>query len=86
MNFSRNIYVAANSTIYATGINAFWCPSDATMSRSSTSVGSAPTTSMAVHFTSYGGCTGTWDPEPAFYGAYTIPPALPEAGGMARSH
>jgi prepilin-type processing-associated H-X9-DG protein len=32
-----------------------------------------------VRFTSYAGCTGTWDPEPAFYGAYTTPPALPQS-------
>ena len=81
VNFSRNIYVAANSTIYGTGINAFWCPSDATISRSYITGFGTDFTSVAVHFTSYGGCTGTWDPEPAFYGAYTTPPTLPEAGG-----
>ena len=28
MNFSRSIYSAANSTVYATGSATLWCPSD----------------------------------------------------------
>jgi prepilin-type N-terminal cleavage/methylation domain-containing protein/prepilin-type processing-associated H-X9-DG protein len=80
MNFNRNIYVAANSTIYATGLSALWCPSDPTIQRVLiTSLGADNAGTSAVRFTSYGGCTGTWDPEPANYGAYTTPPALPES-------
>ena len=78
MNFSRNIYTAANSTIYATGLSALWCPSDPTISRAIVINVGGDAASEPVHFTSYAGCTGTWDPEPAFYGAYTTPPTLPE--------
>ena len=83
VNFSRNIYVAANGTIYATGLSALWCPSDPTIQRSFNAYIGAdlPTGYEIVRFTSYAGCTGTWDPEPAFYGAYTVPPQLPESGG-----
>jgi prepilin-type N-terminal cleavage/methylation domain-containing protein/prepilin-type processing-associated H-X9-DG protein len=78
-NFSRNVYVAANGTIYATGLSALWCPSDPTISRTlSTSLGADNAGNSNVRFTSYAGCTGTWDPEPAYYGAYTVPPMLPE--------
>jgi prepilin-type N-terminal cleavage/methylation domain-containing protein/prepilin-type processing-associated H-X9-DG protein len=79
-NFSRNVYVAANATIYAAGLSALWCPSDPTITRTFNAfIGADQATgSQNVRFTSYGGCTGTWDPEPAFYGAYTKPPILPE--------
>jgi prepilin-type N-terminal cleavage/methylation domain-containing protein/prepilin-type processing-associated H-X9-DG protein len=81
MNFNRNIYVAANGTIYATGLAALWCPSDPAIQRTVNAyIGADQATGYEnVRFTSYGGCTGTWDPEPAFYGAYTVPPALPES-------
>jgi prepilin-type N-terminal cleavage/methylation domain-containing protein/prepilin-type processing-associated H-X9-DG protein len=79
-NFNRNVYVAANGTIYATGLSALWCPSDPTIQRSFNAyIGlDVPSGYEKVRYTSYGGCTGTWDPEPAFYGAYTSPPKLPE--------
>jgi prepilin-type N-terminal cleavage/methylation domain-containing protein/prepilin-type processing-associated H-X9-DG protein len=80
-NFSRNVYVAANGTIYATGLSALWCPSDPTIQRTvSANIGlDQPGGYENVRFTSYAGCTGTWDPEPANYGAYTTPPALPQS-------
>ena len=83
VNFSRNIYVAANGTVYATGLSSLWCPSDPTITRSFNAyLGlDQPTGYEIVRYTSYAGCTGTWDPEPAFYGAYTSPPQLPESGG-----
>src|SRR5262249_42732077 len=33
-NFSRSICVAANYTVYATGLSTLWCPSDGNISRS----------------------------------------------------
>jgi prepilin-type processing-associated H-X9-DG protein len=79
MNFSRSIYVYANQTIYRTGLNALWCPSDANISRLGTYNGSicdVPNGQFQFHFSSYGGCSGTWDPEPLDYGfAYTATPA-----------
>jgi len=73
MNFSRNIYSIANSTIYATGLSTLWCPSDGTVSRAgnigplSIEWGSAPAT---VRYTDYAACFGTWLAEPFNY-AYT---------------
>ena len=32
-NFSRNIYVAANSTVFATGLSMLGCPSDGNIGR-----------------------------------------------------
>jgi prepilin-type N-terminal cleavage/methylation domain-containing protein/prepilin-type processing-associated H-X9-DG protein len=80
-NFSRNVYVAANGTLYATGISTLWCPSDPTIQRTVNAyIGADQATGYEnVRFTSYAGCTGTWDPEPAYYGAYTTPPNLPES-------
>jgi prepilin-type N-terminal cleavage/methylation domain-containing protein/prepilin-type processing-associated H-X9-DG protein len=67
MNFSRSIYSIANSTIYATGLSALWCPSDGAISRVANvgpignDWGSA---SAFVHFTSYAASFGTWQAEP----------------------
>ena len=77
MNFNRNIYSIANSTIYATGLSALWCPSDGTISRSA-SVGALSYdyhgASATVRYTSYAACFGTWLAEPfkyAFTSAYS---------------
>ncbi len=71
MNFNRNMYSIANSTIYATGLTALWCPSDGTVSRSLTfpwgmayDWGSATAT---VRFTDYAACYGTWCADPFNY-------------------
>ena len=68
MNFNRNMYSIANSTIYATGLTALWCPSDGTVSRALTfpwgmayDWGSAIAT---VRFTDYAACYGTWFADP----------------------
>ncbi len=78
MNFSMNIYMACNGTVYATGLSALWCPSDPNITRVFYAGVGSDIASENVRFTSYAGCTGTWDPEPAFYGAYTTPPKLPQ--------
>jgi len=71
MNFSRNIWSIANSTIFATGLSTLWCPSDGTVSRAvnpgvplSMDWGGATPT---VRFTDYAGCFGTWLSEPFIY-------------------
>jgi prepilin-type N-terminal cleavage/methylation domain-containing protein/prepilin-type processing-associated H-X9-DG protein len=81
MNFSRNIYVSANNTIYATGVSTLWCPSDPDIQRSFNGGAAADASAgpWYVRYTSYAGCTGIWNPYPAYYGAYTVPPALPES-------
>jgi prepilin-type N-terminal cleavage/methylation domain-containing protein/prepilin-type processing-associated H-X9-DG protein len=71
MNFNRNIWSIANSTIFATGLSTLWCPSDGTVSRAvnpgvplSMDWGGATPT---VRFTDYAGCFGTWLSEPWLY-------------------
>jgi prepilin-type N-terminal cleavage/methylation domain-containing protein/prepilin-type processing-associated H-X9-DG protein len=78
-NFSRNTYVFANATVYASGIATLWCPSDPIITRLTNVGASADNPSLSVRYCSYAANSGTWDPEPAFYGAYTTPPKLPES-------
>jgi prepilin-type N-terminal cleavage/methylation domain-containing protein/prepilin-type processing-associated H-X9-DG protein len=75
-NFSRNIYVAANYTVYATGLSALWCPSDGNISRS-VDAGTYydPPLHIIVRFSSYAGCTGTWYPEALEWGGMYDPNA-----------
>ena len=64
MNFSKSIYSAANSTVYATGISSLWCPSDGQIAGKRLSVGPyGDNPNLTFAFTSYAGCTGTWWPE-----------------------
>jgi prepilin-type N-terminal cleavage/methylation domain-containing protein/prepilin-type processing-associated H-X9-DG protein len=62
VNFSINIQVAANQTIYRTGLTTLWCPSDATISRI---VNTGPYEGLPAwyaRFSSYGACSGTFLP------------------------
>jgi prepilin-type N-terminal cleavage/methylation domain-containing protein/prepilin-type processing-associated H-X9-DG protein len=74
MNFSRSIYSAANSTIYATGLTTLWCPSDGQIAGKRSSFGpyggyiGAENPNLTVAYSSYAGCAGTWHPEPLDYG------------------
>jgi prepilin-type N-terminal cleavage/methylation domain-containing protein/prepilin-type processing-associated H-X9-DG protein len=64
MNYSRSIYSAANSTVYATGTSTLWCPSDGQIAGKRLSVGQyCDNPNLTFAFTSYAGCTGTWWPE-----------------------
>ena len=74
VNFSRNIYVAANYTVYATGLSALWCPSDGNIMRS-VDAGTYydPPLHIVVRFSSYAGCTGTWYPEALEWGGMFDP-------------
>ena len=75
-NFSRCIYVAANYTVYATGLSALWCPSDGDITRS-VDAGTYydPPQHIIVRFSSYAGCTGTWFPEALAWGGMYDPNA-----------
>ena len=81
MNFNRNIWSIANSTIFATGLSTLWCPSDGTVSRAvniglplSGDWGSATAT---VRFTDYAGRFGTWLSEPWLYASLNNLPFSP---------
>jgi prepilin-type processing-associated H-X9-DG protein len=67
MNFDRSIYVGANYTIFATGLNTLWCPSDPTIDRSyDYGVYADAPMHLIVKFSSYAGCGGTWISEPLY--------------------
>ena len=64
VNFSRSIYAAVNFTIFATGIQTLWCPSDATITEKHTlASGSFEAGPFTVSHSSYAACTGMYFPE-----------------------
>ena len=63
VNFSRNIYTAANTTVQRTILGTFICPSDPTVSRTVTHAvpyHDIPVGQFVTAFTSYAACSGTW--------------------------
>jgi len=68
INFSRNMYQAANNTINGVGINVLWCPSDPSISKgrkcSFEFDALPPGMDQIMYYSSYAGCVGTWDQEP----------------------
>jgi prepilin-type N-terminal cleavage/methylation domain-containing protein len=69
VNFSRSIYASANYTIYAAGLSVLWCPSDPSIQRTVQYPFYEPPAEVTIHFTSYAGCTGVFNPEPWLYHA-----------------
>ena len=67
VNFSRNIYLSANYTVFGTGLDVLWCPSDPTIQRAVNYVLYEPPLEATVRFTSYAGCTGVYNPETWLY-------------------
>jgi prepilin-type N-terminal cleavage/methylation domain-containing protein/prepilin-type processing-associated H-X9-DG protein len=67
VNFSRSIYASANYTIFGTGLDVLWCPSDPTIQKAVKYVFLEPPLEATVHYTSYAGCTGVFNPEPWLY-------------------
>ena len=60
VNFSRSIFASANSTIYATGLGALWCPSDPSIRTEVEYPFYEDPLTEKIRFSSYAGCTGTW--------------------------
>jgi prepilin-type N-terminal cleavage/methylation domain-containing protein/prepilin-type processing-associated H-X9-DG protein len=78
MNFSRSIYSGANSTVYATGLATLWCPSDAQIIGKRSSFGPyLDNPNLTLTYTSYRGCTGTWNPYIYEYCGWTNPVIYP---------
>ncbi len=64
VNFSRSIYAAVNYTIFGTGLQTLWCPSDAAITEKHTlASGSFEPGPFTVNHSSYAGCTGMYFPE-----------------------
>ncbi|WP_435019976.1 DUF1559 domain-containing protein [Tundrisphaera sp. TA3] len=59
-NFSRSIFASANSTIYATGLEVLWCPSDPSIRMTVEYPLYEDPLKETIRFASYAGCTGTW--------------------------
>jgi prepilin-type N-terminal cleavage/methylation domain-containing protein/prepilin-type processing-associated H-X9-DG protein len=60
VNFSRSIFASANSTIFATGLEVVWCPSDPSIRMEVEYPFFEDPLKEKVRFSSYAGCTGTW--------------------------
>jgi prepilin-type N-terminal cleavage/methylation domain-containing protein/prepilin-type processing-associated H-X9-DG protein len=66
VNFSRTIYASANFTIFGTGVNVLWCPSDDSITKPEAFGAESPLT-FTVRYSSYAGCTGIVNTEPWLY-------------------
>jgi prepilin-type N-terminal cleavage/methylation domain-containing protein len=62
VNFSRSIQSSANSTIYATGLNVLWCPSDPSIQMEVSFVMFEDPLQEKIRFSSYAACSGIWSP------------------------
>lgn len=60
VNFSRSIFASANSTIYATGLQVLWCPSDSSIRMEVELPFFEDPLKTKVRISSYAGCTGSW--------------------------
>ncbi|GAC1466009.1 MAG: hypothetical protein NVSMB9_06140 [Isosphaeraceae bacterium] len=66
VNFSRFMQSSANSTIYATGLDVLWCPSDPSIQMEVEYVFFEPPLREKIRFSSYAACNGLWAPN--FFG------------------
>ena len=60
VNFSRSIFASANATIYATGLEVLWCPSDPSIRMEVEYPFFEDPFKEKIRFSSYAGCTGIW--------------------------
>jgi prepilin-type processing-associated H-X9-DG protein len=60
VNFSRSIFASANSTIYGTGLEVLWCPSDPSIRMEVEYALFEDPFKEKIRFSSYAGCTGIW--------------------------
>ena len=74
MNFSRSIFSAANSTVYATGLATLWCPSDGQIVGKRTAFGPLyDNPNLTVAYSNYTCNFGTFNPEIRQYCSVTYP-------------
>ena len=60
VNFSRSIFASANSTVFATGLEVLWCPSDPSIRMEVEYPLFEDPLKEKFRFSSYAGCTGIW--------------------------
>jgi prepilin-type N-terminal cleavage/methylation domain-containing protein/prepilin-type processing-associated H-X9-DG protein len=77
MNFSRSIYSGPNSTVYAAGLSALWCPSDGQIIGKRVSFGAyGDNPNLIVAYTSYVACVGMWHPEILYQCGVYVPQTM----------
>jgi prepilin-type N-terminal cleavage/methylation domain-containing protein/prepilin-type processing-associated H-X9-DG protein len=67
VNFDRYIYHSSNYTIFGAALEVLWCPSDPDIQMESEFVFNEAPATAKVRYTSYAGCSGTWNVEPFKY-------------------
>ncbi len=82
VNFSRSIYASANYTIYGTGLEVLWCPSDPSIQQAVQYPFYEPPLVPTIRFTSYAGCTGVFNPEPWLYADPLNPGRIGQMNGL----
>jgi prepilin-type N-terminal cleavage/methylation domain-containing protein/prepilin-type processing-associated H-X9-DG protein len=60
VNFSRSVFASANSTIFGTGLEVLWCPSDPSIRMEVEYPLFEDPLKEKIRFSSYAGCTGIW--------------------------
>jgi prepilin-type N-terminal cleavage/methylation domain-containing protein/prepilin-type processing-associated H-X9-DG protein len=60
VNFSRSIFASANATVFGTGLEVLWCPSDPSVRMEVQYPFYEDPFREKVRFSSYAGCTGIW--------------------------
>lgn len=67
VNFDRVIYHSSNYTIFGAALGVLWCPDDSSIQKEEEISLYEPPLTAKIRYTSYGGCTGTWNVEPFVY-------------------
>jgi prepilin-type N-terminal cleavage/methylation domain-containing protein len=75
VNFNRMIYASPNYTIFGTGLNVLWCPSDPSIQMMTQFVVFEPPSTCTMRYSSYAGCTGVFNIEPWLYPGDELNPA-----------
>src|SRR5262245_61276200 len=82
VNFSRNIFASANATIFATGLEVLWCPSDPSIQMEVEYPLYEEPFKEKIRFSSYAGCTGIWYAQLADYSDPMNPARIDQFNGL----
>jgi prepilin-type N-terminal cleavage/methylation domain-containing protein len=82
VNFSRTIYASANYTIYATGLQVLWCPSDPSIDMTTPFVFNEPPLTCIIRYSSYAVCTGILNADPWMYPDPFNPKRIEQSEGL----
>jgi prepilin-type N-terminal cleavage/methylation domain-containing protein/prepilin-type processing-associated H-X9-DG protein len=82
VNFSRSIFASANATVFATGMEVLWCPSDPSIRMEVEYPFYEDPFKEKVRFSSYAGCTGTWYADLSDFPDPTSPARIGQINGL----